>query len=146
MQIALITITEIRSSCLILKPLELELMHTQLEEFLSFLRSDDSMCAFSNSQEILAIENMLNITVRIFWYGIGGNENRAEWKEVSPDPEMAETAHFPKGWVPDMYLYNSDQTHYDLFVSEDHRLAFLGIVGGKSKTEEVEDTIDETLD
>ena len=73
---------------------------------------------------------MLNITVRIFSYGIGGDETKCEWKEVSPDPEMAATAHFPRGWVPDMYLYHSDQTHYDLLVSEDHRLALLGLVGG----------------
>ena len=42
---------------------------------------------------------------------------------------MAASAHFPKGWVPDMYLYNSDQTHYDLLVAENHRLALLGLVG-----------------
>ena len=27
-----------------------------------------------------------------------------------------------------MYLYNSDQIHYDLLVAEDHRLALLGPV------------------
>ena len=92
------------------------------EELITFLRSEDSLCLFSNYQEILAIANMLNITIRIFSYGIGGDETKCEWKEVSPDPEMAATAHFPKGWVPDMHLYHSDQTHYDLLVCEDHRL------------------------
>ena len=49
---------------------------------------------------------------------------------------MAATAHFPRGWVPDMYLYHSDQTHYDLLVAENHHLALLGLVGGKGKKEE----------
>ena len=103
------------------------------EEFISFLRSEDSLCVFSNYQEVLAIANMLNIIVRIFTYGIGGDETRCEWKEVFPDPEMSASAHFPKGWVPDLYLYNSDQTHYDLLVAEDHRLALLGLIGSKSQ-------------
>ena len=99
------------------------------------MRSEDSLCVFSNYQELLALANMLNITVRIFSYGIGGDESRCEWKEISPDPAKAATAHFPKGLIPDMYLYNSDQTHYDLLVAEDHRLALLGLFGGSNATE-----------
>ena len=103
------------------------------EDFLSFLRSEDSLCVYSNYQEIQAIANMLNISVNIFTYGIGGDENRCEWREIGPDPEMAKTAHFPKGLVPDMFLYNSDQNHYDLLVSEDHRLTLLGLIATKEK-------------
>ena len=78
---------------------------------------------------------MLNITVSVFSFGVSGDESRSEWKEVSPDPQMAATAHFPKGWVPDLYLYNSDQSHYDLLVAEDHRLALLGLIGCKRNEE-----------
>ena len=85
---------------------------------------------------------MLNITVRIFSYGVGGDEARTEWREVSPDPVMAEAAQFPKGWVPDMCLYNSDQTHYDLLVAENHRLAFLGLVSGKAEKVVLNDSAD----
>ena len=49
---------------------------------------------------------------------------------------MADTAIFPKGWVPDLFLYNSDQTHYDLLVAEDHRVALLGLVATKPDVEE----------
>ena len=49
---------------------------------------------------------------------------------------MAATAHFPRGWVPDIYLNHSDQTHYDLLVSEEHRLALLGLIGGSGKKDE----------
>ena len=52
------------------------------------------MCSFSNRQELLGIANMLNITIRIFSYGIGGDEAKTEWREVSPDPVMAEAARF----------------------------------------------------
>ena len=71
---------------------------------------------------------MLNINVKVFSFGIGGDPMKCEWKEVFPDPAMADTAQFPKGLVPDMYLYHSDQTHYDLLVSEDHHLALLGMI------------------
>ena len=46
---------------------------------------------------------------------------------------MEANASFPKGSIPDMFLYHRDQTHYDLLVSEDHRLALLGLIGEKSK-------------
>ena len=111
------------------------------QEFLDFLRSEDSLCVFSNSQELLAIANMLNITIRIFSYGVGGDESRCEWSEVSPDPEMASTAHFPKGWVPDMYLYHGFQSHYDLLVSESHRIALLGLVGVTKEVKEKPENI-----
>ena len=75
-----------------------------------------------------AIANMLNIKVKIFSYGIGGDVTRCEWKEIHPDPEMTKFAIFPKGFVPDLFLYNSDQSHYDLLVAEDHKLAILGLV------------------
>ena len=110
------------------------------EEFKTFLYSEKSLCVFSNSQELIAIANMLNITVRIFTYGIGGDAERSEWKEISPDPELASTAHFPKGLVPDLYLYNSDQAHYDLLVAEDHRLALLGLIGSPNNDKEKKET------
>ena len=113
------------------------------EEFKTFLYSEKSLCVFSNSQELIAIANMLNISVRIFTYGIGGDKERCEWKEISPDPELASTAHFPKGLVPDLYLYNSDQAHYDLLVAEDHRLALLGLIGSPNNDKEKKETIND---
>ena len=109
---------------------------------MEFLRSEDSLCVFSNSQELLAIANMLNITIRIFSYGVGGDETRCEWSEVSPDPEMASTAHFPRGWVPDMYLYHGFQSHYDLLVAENHRIALLGLVGTTKEAEAKNENVD----
>ena len=80
------------------------------------------------SQELLAISNMLNITIRIFSYGIGGDVDRCEWKNISPDPEMAPFSEFAEGTIPHMFLYNSDNTHYDLLVEDNSRLAVLGLI------------------
>ena len=56
---------------------------------------------------------------------------------------MAFSSHFPQGWIPDMYLYNYDQVHYDLLVAEDHHLALLGpIVTGENKKEDAKEIID----
>ena len=81
------------------------------EELLAFLRSEDSLCAYSNYQELLAICNMLNIKIHVFTYGIGGVESSWSWKTVCPDPVMAKHSDFAPGTVPDMYLYNSDDCH-----------------------------------
>ena len=98
------------------------------EEFVAFLRSEDSLCAFANYQELLAIANMLNIKIYVFTYGIGGVEKSWSWKVVHPDRVMAGHCEFAPGTVPDMYLYNSDNTHYDLLVLDNSRLAVLGLI------------------
>ena len=98
------------------------------EEFVSFLRSEDSMCAYANYQELLTIANMINIKIYVFTYGIGGDNKRWSWKVIHPDPVMACHSEFAQGTVPNMYLYNSDNTHYDLLVEDNSRLAVLGLI------------------
>ena len=36
-------------------------------------------------------------------------------------------------WVPDMALYHSEDTHFDLLVKDDSRLALLGLLAGSVK-------------
>ena len=98
------------------------------EELLQFLRSEDSLCTYSNYQELLAICNLLNIKIHVFSYGIGGDNTRWSWSTVFPDPEMSKSSEFDQGIVPDMLLYNSDNTHYDLLVPDNSRLAVLGFI------------------
>ena len=71
---------------------------------------------------------MFSINIHIFTYGIGGDESRWSWKTVSPDPKMAQFSDFPPGTVPDMYLYNSDNCHFDLLVADNSRVAVLGLI------------------
>ena len=82
---------------------------------LEFLRSEEALMVYSNSQELLAIANLFNIKIDIFSYhGTGGN-----WNQVCPDPIIATTAEVKFGkWAPDMSLYHSLDTHYDLLVSD----------------------------
>ena len=84
---------------------------------------------------------MLNIKIHIFTYGIGGDEKRWSWKTVCPDQEMSQYSDFPAGAVPDMYLYNSDNCHFDLLVADNSRLAVLGLIsmeGADNKIKEKE--------
>ena len=101
---------------------------TTREELLNFLRSESSLCAYSNAHELLAISNMLNMKIHIFTYGIGGNSNSWGWNSIFPDPEMAQYSEFDSGTVPDILLYNSDNNHYDLLVEDNSRLAVLGLI------------------
>ena len=75
--------------------------HTR-EEMLEFLRSDDALMVYSNTQELLAVANLFNININIFTYE--GKEGI--WIKICPDPEMAESAELRFGkWAPDMALY-----------------------------------------
>merc|ERR1712025_21677 len=101
------------------------------QEYKTFLRSDDSLGAFSNFQELQAIANMFNINVYIFSYGKDGNIMHCDWFEDFPDKAFTDKAVVRKGSIPDLYLYHLDRTHYDLLVSEDHRVALTGLVTKK---------------
>ena len=41
---------------------------------------------------------------------------------------MARFSDFAPGSVPDMFLYNSDNSHYNLLVEDQSRLAVLGLI------------------
>ena len=58
-----------------------------------------------------------------------------------PCPDMVDYSEFTQGTVPDMYLYNSDNCHYDLLVEESSRLAVFGLIdmGTVKKSKELED-------
>ena len=95
------------------------------EEMINFLRSEDSLVAYSNSQELLAIANLFKININIFTY----RGKDGWWSEVGPDSEMTSSAEMIASSVPDLYLYNNLDTHYDLLVKEDSRLAAMGLIG-----------------
>ena len=84
---------------------------------------------------------MLNTKVHIFTYGTGGNENNWSWKTVVPDPDMAPYSEFGPGTVSEMYLYNSDSTHFDLRVENNSRLAVMGFIsiGEETEVERIEE-------
>ena len=97
------------------------------EEMIEFLRSDESLTVYSNYQELLAIANLYNININIFKY----EGNKEEWKQVCPAPEMvAETEAKLGKMIPDIALYYLDNTHFDLLVKDDSRVALLGLLAG----------------
>ena len=97
------------------------------KEMIDFLKSDDSLFVFSNTQELLAIANLFNINIHIFSY----SGEKTWWSKVQPDPEMAATAELKYGkCVPDMFLYNEHNSHYDLLVKDDSRIALIGQLAG----------------
>ena len=113
------------------------------EEMLDFLRSDDSLMVYSNTQELVAMANIYNININIFTYG--ESENR--WTEISPDPMMVSGADVNLGkWIPDMFLYHSSQCHYDLLVKDDSRLALLGVLAGAVSELNDDEHVDEKAD
>ena len=87
-----------------------------IQEMIDFRRSEEALTAYSNYQELFALANMFNIKIDIFTYR---NVDDGWWGEVTPDPDMISEAESKLGkLMPDMALYHSDQTHYDLLVKK----------------------------
>ena len=100
------------------------------EEMLAFLRSEEALMVYTNSHELLATANLFNVNINIFTYG--GSEDK--WTEIRPDPEMVADAEVKLGkLIPDIALYHSFETHFDLLVKNDSRLALLGLLAGSAK-------------
>ena len=57
--------------------------------------------------------------------------------KLTPDPEMVAGSEALLGrFIPDMFLYHNEDTHYDLLVKSVSRLALLGLLAGATdKTE-----------
>ena len=60
---------------------------------------------------------------------------------MCPDPEMSQYADFPPGAVPDMYLYNSDNCHFDLLVADNSRLAVLGLISMEGASMKIKEKV-----
>ena len=88
------------------------------EELKRFLKDPNSgsQNIYSNQAEIKAISNCYQTNIHIFSYNRPGCE--PEWSTIGPDPERTSEAEFPKGAVPDMYLYHEFDCHYELLVDE----------------------------
>ena len=97
------------------------------EELLEFLRSEDSLLVYSNFQELYATANLYNINISVFTYG--GSEDH--WKFITPDPRMVtDSVNIVGKHIPDMALYHNEDTHFDLLVKDNSRIAVLGLLAG----------------
>ena len=95
---------------------------TTYEELEQFFRHDDALKVFADSHEVLAIANLFNIKINIFSY----DDKIQTWSQVCPDPEFEAKNDYSK-WIPDLALYHSSESHYDLLVKDDSRLAINGL-------------------
>ena len=96
------------------------------EELKDFLKSDASLKVFSNCHELIAIANLYNIKINIFTYGDGP----VRWTQLCPDPQFVSSGEIGK-WIPDMAVYYSYNSHYDLLVKDESRIAMVGLVAGQ---------------
>ena len=96
-------------------------------EYLDFLLSDRSMKCFGNSVDVAAISNMLNINIGVFTHGIGGGI-QPRWTWQYPDPVVSAFTEFSDPSITDLFLYHSDENHYELLVPRHSRLAVEGNV------------------
>ena len=111
---------------------------TTHEELLEFFRSDEALLVFSNYHELLAMANLYNITIHTFTYGGPKGDS---WSVVHPDPKMVSESQKKLGkCIPDVALYHSYETHYDLLVKRDSRLALLGLVTSAVEIDQQMDT------
>ena len=84
------------------------------EDFLKFLRSDDSLKTYSNTQELLAAATLYNMKINVFSY----KDTEGNWLKISTVPELVNSEAILAN-TPDMFLYNEERSHYDLLVKDD---------------------------
>lgn len=90
---------------------------------------------FSNIQEAQALANIFNIKIEVFTFGLRVDKKDqryqvAEWMEpILPQVEVAQFAAYTEGYFPTMMLYHSTETHFDLLVPDDSRVALSGLLG-----------------
>ena len=91
----------------------------------SFLRSDESLLMFANSQvDIAVIANLLNLNIWTFTYN-RSNGHTPVWNTSSPDPELSLYTHYSHRPTLDVALYHSEDCHYDLLVRPDSPLVHI---------------------
>ena len=107
------------------------------EEMIVFLRTKNALNVNSAFHEIIAMADIFKIHICITYGRDSGN-----WNYVSPEPEMAATTEIEfKDFLSDMYLYHSDDNHYNLSVSESTKYA--PMLKSKAATEKLDDVINE---
>ena len=87
----------------------------ELKEFLRDPTSG-SLLVYSNQQEIKALANIFNMNIHIFTYQ--KEACKPYWRTICPDPGLVSQAEYSPGTIPDMYLYNKYNCHFDLLISD----------------------------
>ena len=86
---------------------------------------DIALKVYSNAHKLVAMANLYNITISVFSYG----GPKDEWTQIPPDPVMVADAVAKLGkYFPDVALYHSHNTHYDLLVKRDSKMALVDSV------------------
>ena len=92
---------------------------------------------------MLGLANLYNVKIKVFTYG-GPFEDL--WSIIHPDADLVSKEGQNLGrFLPDVALYHMFETHYDLLVEDDSRIAVLGLLAGSANDDsnKVDDSLDE---
>ena len=93
------------------------------DELRHFLRSDESLYMFANSQvDIAVFANMLNLNIWTLTYN-RKNGQKPSWSQTCPDPELSLYSMHNNRPPMDVALFHAEDCHYDLLVAADSRTA-----------------------
>ena len=81
------------------------------EEMISFLKTEDAQYVYSSYHDVLAMANVFNVYIHVFTF----KDDYSDWFTVGPDSTIVDTS-VSEFMLPDMYVYHSKDTHYDLLV------------------------------
>ena len=95
----------------------------QPQQYMEFLLTDpNAVYLWSDSEEFIAISNLYQMEIRIITTK-GPDDNTPLLNIIKPDSELQQSAFLPPGKVPVMVLLHSSDSHFDLIVSRDSRIA-----------------------
>ena len=77
---------------------------------------------WADFEELLAVANLYQIDIKVITTK-GPEDINPTVKTIKPAPELQEFAILPKGKVPNMILIHTKDSHFDLVISRNSRLA-----------------------
>ena len=98
-------------------------------EYLEFLKNDtESAKLWMDHHDMQAVANMYQISIHILTTNIRGKEDAfARWTHLTPDSRLKSFSK-DQPQLPDMWLYHTDDSHFNLIVRKDSVLAKEGSI------------------
>ena len=99
---------------------------TDPEKLIEYLKtSDDAKYMWSDSEDLSVLADMYQMRIKIITSN-GGNDENPTTNWIYPNEDLAKYAEIKNVDVEDMVLLHTNDSHFDLIVSKDSKLATMG--------------------
>merc|ERR1712240_617450 len=113
------------------------------EEYLKFLSKDErSGMLWMEYTDLQAVANYFQVTVHILTTDVKNVKgSKARWTHLEPDARMKSHSQIQQE-LPDVWMLHVDNTHFDLIIKKDNRLATEGGLEQSNRSEKQNKTME----